>query len=296
MKSKVFQSIRSTLWTTFMFLAGSTLLAFLVAAFVSPHGIIMAGTTGIGLALCKFLPVDTAIVVLALNILMLLLGLFALGKKFFLATIASSLLYPVLLAVMQRIPGIESLTEDPLLAAILGGGLLGLALGMVMRVGTSTGGTDVLNLVMNKYFHWPVSVCVWITDIIIIIVQALFSNTEQILYGIIMLVIESIVLDRVMVMGQSQIQVLVMSSKYDEIRRRLLDELEAGVTMLHIESGYTNREGKGILCVIPPRKQFAAKEIIYAVDPEAFLTITQVWEVQGRGFSFERRMGAKQAR
>lgn len=296
MKSKVFQSIRSTLWTTFMFLAGSTLLAFLVAAFVSPHGIIMAGTTGIGLALCKFLPVDTTIVVLALNILMLLLGLFALGKKFFLATIASSLLYPVLLAVMQRIPGIESLTEDPLLAAILGGGLLGLALGMVMRVGASTGGTDVLNLVMNKYFHWPVSVCVWITDIIIIIVQALFSNTEQILYGIIMLVIESIVLDRVMVMGQSQIQVLVMSSKYDEIRRRLLDELEAGVTMLHIESGYTNREGKGILCVIPPRKQFAAKEIIYAVDPEAFLTITQVWEVQGRGFSFERRMGAKQAR
>lgn len=296
MKSKVFQSIRSTLWTTFMFLAGSTLLAFLVAAFVSPHGIIMAGTTGIGLALCKFLPVDTTIVVLALNILMLLLGLFALEKKFFLATIASSLLYPVLLAVMQRIPGIESLTEDPLLAAILGGGLLGLALGMVMRVGASTGGTDVLNLVMNKYFHWPVSVCVWITDIIIIIVQALFSNTEQILYGIIMLVIESIVLDRVMVMGQSQIQVLVMSSKYDEIRRRLLDELEAGVTMLHIESGYTNREGKGILCVIPPRKQFAAKEIIYAVDPEAFLTITQVWEVQGRGFSFERRMGAKQAR
>ncbi len=279
-----------------MFLAGSTLLAFLVAAFVSPHGIIMAGTTGIGLALCKFLPVDTTIVVLALNILMLLLGLFALEKKFFLATIASSLLYPVLLAVMQRIPGIESLTEDPLLAAILGGGLLGLALGMVMRVGASTGGTDVLNLVMNKYFHWPVSVCVWITDIIIIIVQALFSNTEQILYGIIMLVIESIVLDRVMVMGQSQIQVLVMSSKYDEIRRRLLDELEAGVTMLHIESGYTNREGKGILCVIPPRKQFAAKEIIYAVDPEAFLTITQVWEVQGRGFSFERRMGAKQAR
>lgn len=290
MKLKIFQHIRSTLWTTFM------LLAFLVAAFISPHGIIMAGTTGIGLALCKFLPVDTAIVVLVLNVLMLLLGLFTLGKKFFLATIASSLLYPVLLAVIQRIPGIESLTEDPLLAAILGGGLLGLALGMVMRVGASTGGTDVLNLVMNKYFHWPVSVCVWITDIIIIIVQALFSNTEQILYGIIMLVIESIVLDRVMVMGQSQIQVLVMSSQYDEIRRRLLEELEAGVTMLHVESGYTNREGKGILCIIPPRKQFAAKEIIYAVDPEAFLTITQVWEVQGRGFSFERRMGAKQVR
>ena len=150
MKSKVFQSIRSTLWTTFMFLAGSTLLAFLVAAFVSPHGIIMAGTTGIGLALCKFLPVDTAIVVLALNILMLLLGLFALGKKFFLATIASSLLYPVLLAVMQRIPGIESLTEDPLLAAILGGGLLGLALGMVMRVGASTGGTEATLQVLEQ--------------------------------------------------------------------------------------------------------------------------------------------------
>ena len=290
MRHPSFQRIYKVFWPMAMVLAGNILLSFLVTAFITPHGIIMAGTTGIGLALSQFLPVNTATIVLILNVIMLLLGLFALGKKFFFDTVASSLLYPALLALMQRVPDLEKLTTNPLLASVFGGGLLGLALGMVMRIGASTGGTDVINLVMNKWFHWPVSVCVWVTDIVVLLMQALFSNTEQILYGIVMLVIESLVLDHVMVLGQAQIQVLVISSRYDEIRKGLLEELQAGVTMLHVESGYTGQEGKGVLCIIPPRKQFAAKELIYAIDPEAFLTITQVWEVQGRGFSFDRRI------
>lgn len=277
-----------------MIAAGNALLAFLVAAFVKPHGIIAAGTTGISLALARFLPVDVALAVLLLNLLMLLLGLIVLGKKFFLTTVASSVLYPVFLAAVQRIPGISGFTTQPLLAAIFAGGLLGLAIGAVMRAGSSTGGTDVVNLIMHKWLHWPVSVCVWITDIVILAVQAAFSDAEQILYGILMLVIETLVLNQVMLLGTAQIQLMVVSSRFDELRGRLLTELEAGVTMLMIETGYARLPQKGVLCVIPPRKLFAAKELIYQIDPNAFLTITQIREVRGQGFSFARRTDIQQ--
>lgn len=83
---------------------------------------------------------------------------------------------------------------------------------------------------------------------------------------------------------------------FEALRSRLLTELQAGVTMLFIETGCAGREGKGVLCVIPPRKLFAAKELVYSVDPEAFLTITQVREVQGQGFSLERHTDVERIR
>lgn len=283
-----YKSVFNALRPWAMILAANAVVAFLVAAFVSPHGIIMAGTTGIALALNRFFLIDTALAVLILNVLMLLLGLIVLGKKFFLTTVASSLVFPIFLAAMQRIPGIGALTTNPLLASLFTGGLLGAALGVIVRLGTSTGGTDVVNLVMNKWLHWPLSVCVWATDIVVLGVQALFSDAEQILYGIITLVIESLVLNQVMLLGQSQIQLLVISQRFEELREKLLTELQAGVTLLLIETGCAGWQGKGVLCVIPPRKLFAAKELIDSIDPEAFLTITQVREVRGQGFSYER--------
>lgn len=271
-------------------LIGNVILAFAIAAFVVPQGIIMGGATGIGILLNRFLKTDVAGIVLALNLLALVLGYFALGKKFVLTTVASSLLYPALLGLMQRVPAITSLTGNTLLAALFGGGLIGIALGMVIRVGASTGGMDVVNLVLHKWFHLPVSVFVYLTDFLILGGQAIFSNPEQILYGILMLVVETFALDQVMLLGQSQIQVLAVSKQFEEIRQKLLEELNAGVTMLLIETGRAGLAQKGVLCVIPPRKLYNAKELILSVDPEAFITITKIKEVRGQGFTRERIM------
>lgn len=112
-------------------------------------------------------------------------------------------------------------TENPMLAALFGGGIIGISLGMVMRAGSSTGGTDVINLVLHKWFHLPVSVMLYATDIVLIGGQALLSDAEPLLYGIVLLVVESFVLDRVLLQGQSQIQVFVVSVRYDEIRHRI---------------------------------------------------------------------------
>lgn len=267
-------------------LSGNALLAFLVAAFIIPHDIIMGGTTGIGIVLHKAIPqMDVSLFVLILNGILLLIGLFTLGKKFAVTTVASSFLYPVMLGFFQRIPGIDSMTDNALIAAVFAGALMGVALGLVMRVGSSTGGMDIVTLVLNKYTHIAVSIWVYITDIIVIGGQALFNPAEKTLLGIIVLVLETIILDKAMILGKSQIQIFVISEAYEEIRQALMAQTDAGVTMTMIETGWLKKQQQGVLCVIPQRKLFAATELIQQIDPQAFITITQIREVRGQGFT-----------
>ena len=170
---------RDILWTCLSILTGNAVMAFAIAAFVMPHDIITGGATGVGILLSHFFPTDVATNVLVLNVLALLLGLAVLGKKFFVATVSSSLLYPAFLGIMQQIPGIAFLSGDEMLSAVFAGGLIGAALGMVIRVGASTGGMDVVNLVLHKWFHLPVSVFVYLVDIVILSGQALFTVPEK---------------------------------------------------------------------------------------------------------------------
>lgn len=285
-------SYQKLLRTCLAVVGGNIFLAFGIAAFVIPQGIIMGGATGIGIVLSRHIPLETATIVLILNLLALVLGGVVLGKQFLLTTVASSMLYPLFLGIVQRIPGIDALTDSLMLSALFGGGIVGISLGLVMRVGASTGGMDVVNLVLHKCLHLPVSVLVYITDIFILGAQALTADPEQILYGIVMLVVETIVLDKVMLLGQSQIQIFAISTEYDAIRKGILKELQAGATMVCIETGLTNRQQRGVLCIIPPRKLYAAQELIHSIDPNAFLTVTQIKEVRGQGFTTERKFSS----
>lgn len=279
------------LLTALLVLAGNLLLAFLVAAFVIPHNIIMGGTTGIGIMLSKIFPSwDVSLFVLILNVVLLILGLFLLGKKFFFSTVASSILYPAFLAMFQRIPGIENLTQNSLLAAVFAGFLLGVALGLVMRVGSSTGGIDVLVLIINKFLHIPLAPLVWLCDFIIIGGQAFFEVPEKTLLGILMLVLESIILDKTVIVGKAQMQIFAISQKHEDIRAKLLHELQVGVTMIEIETGLLGEKQHGVLCVVPQRKLYQAAEMIRSVDKESFITISKINEVRGRGFTEARQV------
>ncbi len=271
--------------TTVFIIVGNALLAFLVAAFIIPHDIIMGGTTGIAIVLSRFLPINTATLVLIQNIFLLLLGLIVLGKKFFFTTVASSVLYPVMLGLMQRIPDIDKITDNTLLASLFAGILMGISLGLVMRVGSSTGGMDVVNLVFHKWFHIPVAILVWATDIIVVGGQALFVKPEKTLFGIVVLVLEAYALDKVMIFGMAQTQLYIISTKSEEIRKALINDLNLGVTMSFIETGLLENRQKAVLCIIPSRKLFDTTELVQSIDPNAFITITKIKEVRGRGFT-----------
>ena len=269
-------------------LGGNAILAFSVAAFIVPHGIIMGGATGIGLLLSRVISLPLSSLILAVNAFLFVWGTLVLGKKFALTTIVSTFAYPAFLSVAQMIPGITELTDNIMLATLYGGVLLGAGIGLIVKVGSSTGGTDILALIFHKWFHIPVAVLLYVVDFLVLGSQIFDSTSEQVLYGIMTLVLETVFMNRVMLLGKSQIQLFIISDKYEEIKERVLKDIDAGVTMVHIETGYGGREQKGVLCVIQNRKLYSVREIVQSIDPKAFITITQINEVSGRGYTMER--------
>ena len=281
-------SLKKHVNTVFGVLVGNAILAFTVVAFIVPHGVIMGGATGIGLTIAHYVPVDLSIIIFIVNSILFVLGATVLGKKFAVATIASTFIYPTFLSIEQKIPGIDGLTDNLMLATLYAGALLGVGIGLIVRVGSSTGGTDIVALVLNKWFHIPVAGLLYVIDFLVLGGQVFFSDTEQIMYGVLMLVLETAILNKVMLLGQSQIQLFIISEEYEHIREKMLKELDAGVTMVHVETGYGQENLKGVLCIIPKRKLYSVKELVQSIDPKAFITITQINEVRGRGFSMER--------
>ena len=279
---------RKSLETIICVLLGNIALAVAVGAFIVPHGIITGGSTGIALTINHYVKGNLSVTIFIVNILLFILGTIVLGKKFALTTLVSTVVYPVFLSIVQAIPGITKLTDHIMLASLYGGAVLGLGIGLVVRVGASTGGTDILALVLHKWFHIPLAVFIYMVDFSVLLCQAFFSNSEQILYGILVLVVAAMALNRVMLMGQSQIQLFIITEKYEEVKEKVLKEIDAGVTMVHIETGYGAKQQKGVLCVIPNRKLYSVNQVVQTVDPKAFITITQINEVRGRGFTIER--------
>lgn len=270
-------------------LLGNIANALAVALFIVPNGILLGGATGIGLSLNHFFPLNLSAAVFVINIGLFILGAAALGKRFALTTVASSLLYPLLLGVLQSIPGIAAFSSgNVMLSSVFGGLLLGIGIGLIIREGASTGGTDILAMVISKYTHVSVAVLLYIVDFVILGAQAIFSTPEQILYGVLTLILTTITMNRVVVMGQEQIQLLVISEHYETIRETLLKEQDVGVSMLFMETGFDREERKAVLCVVPQRKLFSVHEAIRKADANAFVTVSRVKEVTGRGFSLER--------
>ena len=264
------------------------LIALAVTRFIAPHGIIMGGSTGIALTVTHYMGYPLSATVLAANVVLFLSGLLFLGKAFALSTFANSLLYPMLLAVLEKMPLPASPAADAMLAAVFGSVLLGGGAGLILRTGGSTGGTDILALVANKYLHTNLSVLIYIIDGIVLACQLLFSNTEQVLLGIFSLALLTMTVNKIMVIGKAQIQLMIISDKVELIREKILSEDDAGVTLFELEKGYTGLPGKGIISIIPRRKLYYTGEIISAIDPEAFWTISEVNEVRGRGFSLDK--------
>lgn len=268
---------------------GNALYAFGVAAFLLPGGLITGGTTGIALFVRHCFPISISAFVLGFNVVMLLLGLAVLGRKFAATTVLSSLLYPVLLEMWERVLPAQAITQDVILCTAFGGMCIGAGLGIVIRTGASTGGMDIPPLVLNRLFHLPVAPMLYGFDMVILLLQALFSDWEQILYGILLVFIYTAVLNKVLVLGQQKVEVKVVSEKVEEIRRAVLSQVDRGGTLLQSRTGYMLRETEMLLSVVSPMELGKVERLIHDIDPEAFLIVSRVSEVSGRGFTRAKR-------
>ena len=267
---------------------GNALYSLAVAVFLEPAGLITGGATGIALAVGRLTGLSVSGVLLVFNLAMLVWGWVVLGRAFALNTLASSLLSPFFLEVWQRMLAGRILTDDIVLCTIFSGLGIGVALGIVLRSGASTGGMDIPPLVLHKWFHLPVSATMMAFDIAILLVQAVFSPVRQVLYGIVMVIIHTIVMDKMLLLGSSKTQVKIISTKSDEILSAILSDIDRGVTILHSEGGYTREPASLLLTVVSNRELPRLERLVHSIDPECFMIVSRVTEVAGRGFSLDK--------
>ena len=278
---------------------GNALASAASAFFIIPNNLSMGGTTGLGIFVRNLIPDSVSwkewaasITVYAVNIGLFILGAVLLGKKFAASVLAGTILYPTFLTVFNVAEhAIEEANGGPLchsnllLATIIGALLFGLGVGIVVRVGASTGGTDIPPLIFHKYFNWPVSVSLWVLDFAIVIMQMfVIYPFENALYGVIITLISSVVVDKVAPIGMKRTQVKIISTKYQEIRDMILTKISRGVTVLYGQTGYLKRDCYMLLTIVSSRQLVVLKAEVQRIDPEAFMTISVVSEVRGRGF------------
>ncbi|MGN1020688.1 MAG: YitT family protein, partial [Aristaeellaceae bacterium] len=203
-------------------------------------------------------------------------------------TVLSSFLYPAALEVFGRLLEDVVLTRDLMLNTVFYGMGVGLSLGMVIRAGASTGGMDIPPLVLNRLLHIPVSVSLNVFDILILLMQAVYLPAERLLYGIVLVMVYTLVLDKVMLLGTSRTEIKVVSKKAEEIRAAILQQMDRGVTMLDGEGGYARQPLQMILSVVSNRELPRLEQIIHGIDPESFMVVSRVSEVRGRGFTLSK--------
>ena len=275
-------------------LAGLAIAAFGVVAFVLPSGIIIGSATGLSRIVYHYIGVPISYSVAIINTLLFLTGAFVLGKKFALSIAVSTFAYPIFMNIFERIDPIKHMTDNTLLATIYSGVIIGIGLGIVIKFGASSGGTDVIAIIFNKKWHIPLGITLYTLDFFVLLGQVPFvENLEKVLLGIMMTFLCSMIADKVVVSGGYAIQLIIISKEYDKIRELLKEELVVGNTVLHGESGYLGENQPTILCLIQKNQLNQVQNAILTIDPEAFIVINAVKEVKGRGFSFEQNKAAE---
>ena len=264
-------------------LAASALYAAAIALFLDPNHLAPGGVSGIAIIINQLTQIPTGTLILIMNVPLMALGMWKLGFKFLLSTLVaviSSSIFTNLLAPYGP------LTTDPLLAACTGGALLAVGMGLLFKLGATSGGTDILIRVIKlKYKHLKTGSLFLITDCCVIAASALvFRNVDLALYAAIATILSSFCLDLVLY-GRDEAKLVYLITDHEKaIANRLLEELEIGVTYLQGQGAYTRDNKKVILCAMQKRLLPRVQEIAMEEDPCAFLIVTSASEIFGEGF------------
>ena len=285
---------KNRIFSVLLVLLGNTLYALAVKLFLLPAELMSCGTTGIALVVNRMTGIPLSGFILVFNIVMLCLGWWALGRQFALTTVFSSVFYPVALESLERLLGNVTVTDNALLNVLFAGMGIGLSLGMVMRGGASTGGMDIPPLVLRKFFRIPVSVSLWSFDFCILLAQMMYNSLEDLLYGIILIMVISFSLNKVLLLGTSRTEVKIVSSEASLIRDAILSRVDRGVTILHGEGGYLHTPTEVILSVVSNHEMPKIERLARDIDPNCFMIVSRVTEVWGRGFSQGKHYAKKQ--
>ncbi len=264
---------------------GNILLAIGISLFILPFDIDNGGLAGISVILKKIF--DPALVILILNWVLFFIGWIFLKKDFALKTLIATIVYPLVVNLLYH-SSIYSLVltqvTDPLLAAIIGAILTGVGLGVTYRVGGSTGGLDVIALLLNKYKNVKISVATFIIDFIIVLIGLFTVSINASLYGIISIIIASYLIEVITINGNSSYMMHIISSKTKEINDYIINDLSRGSTIIEVKGGIYLDKKEMIEVIFNEKEYYEIKHNIEKIDKDAFISVYKAVNVYGNGF------------
>lgn len=278
--------ILSVLWDYFLMTVGSVIFCMAWTSFIIPNGLASGGLTGF----CTIIQYGTGIPVgwtyPILNFLLLVLGFMSLGKAFGVKTIYVIALTSILFEVLPKFPQLNVLMEEKLLVALVGAALESVGLGLVLLRGGSSGGTDIIAMMINKY--WPVSPGrVYLLTDMIIVTLLLFvpgKGLVDMIYAYVVMIGFSFGVDFVLLGNKSSVQILVFSQKYQEIADHMISNIDRGVTALQSMGWYSQTESKVLLIISRKHQMNEIVNEIKNIDKRAFISVSTAMSVYGEGF------------
>lgn len=263
------------------FLLGVLIVAIAYNLFLLPAKVVY-GVGGLGIIFNSLFKIDPSLVILVSSVILLFLSLILLGKEETKKTVIGSLLYPVFVKLTSSVGQIVDLSNtEPLLIVLFGAVISGFGLGLIFKAGFTTGGTDILNQIVSKYFKMSMGNSMFFTDGIIILSSVFVFGWTKIMYSIISLYIISIMTDKVILGISNSKAFYIITDHEEEVKKFVLKHLSHGVTILDAKGGFTGQNQKVIMCIIPTKEYFIAKEGIHEIDSNAFFVVTDAYEVSG---------------
>ena len=263
------------------FLLGVFLVAAAFNVFILPNDIVY-GVSGLGVIFKSLFGLDPSIVIFAGSIVLLLLSFLLLGKEKTRNSVLGSICYPIAVKLTELLPNyIDVGSTEPLVLVLFGAVISGFGLGLIFKAGFTTGGTDILNQIVAKYFKISIGNSMFFTDGLIIVGGTFVFGWTKLMYSLISLYIISVMSDKV-ILGISQAKAFYIITTHETaVKKFMTNSLNHGVTVLDGRGGFTGNNQKVMMCIIPTKEYFIVKEGIAKIDPNAFFVVTDAYEVSG---------------
>lgn len=265
-----------------MFIVGCFLSALAFNMFYSQYHIVTGGSTGLSIIINYLYGIDESKFVLYVSLGLLILSFFTLGFKKTFRSALGTVLYPLFMKLTSYLVGYINIEINSLLLAVIYGGLLsGLATGIIMKTGFTTGGFNILYQMLHKYFKISIGKSSLVVNSYVLLFSSFIFGMPRAIYAIISLYISSLITDKILLGTSFSKTFYIVTEKDEEVKQYIIDKLKHGVTVLNVKGGYSNSKKQMLMCVVPTKEYFNLKEVVLKIDKDAFFLITDSYEVGG---------------
>ncbi len=282
-KEKVIEKSNQTLLSRYiMMLVALFVSALLYNLLLQPTKIVTGGVNGIAIINKYLNGINSSITIFAISLVMVILSYIYLGKKRTIGTLTATFIYPILVELTSYLTKYIYIDlTDLLVISIFIGVIGGLANGMIYKTGFSNGGLPVISQILFEEYGIPIGKTNFVINVIIILIGSYFFGTNMIMYAIIILYINSLIVDKIILGSTKSKAIYIFTSKEETIKDFLFNDMKHSATIFNVKGGYQNKERQMILTVIPTSEYFEITESIKLLDPQVFYLVNNAYEVKG---------------